>query len=127
MSRYPVLIMSVIKINSVCIQVVVQRETFGYVSAVISVSIIVVSLFDHCCGVDITPVLFSLFFVVAARSCLSALSSNSPSEKNVLRHDSDSVGVNRTVVGVFKERHEVGLGGHLECEDGRALETKVVP
>ena len=44
---------------------------------------------------------------------------------NVFWHDSDTLGVNGTQVGVLKESNEVGLGGFLKGEDGSRLESKV--
>ena len=44
---------------------------------------------------------------------------------NILGHDSNTLGVNGTQVGVLKESNEVGLGGLLEGEDSSTLETKV--
>ena len=39
--------------------------------------------------------------------------------------DSDTLGVDRGKVGVFKEGDEVSLGGLLKSHDGRGLETQV--
>jgi hypothetical protein len=44
---------------------------------------------------------------------------------NILRHDSNTLGVDGAEVGVFKETDEVRLGSLLKGEDGRSLETKV--
>ena len=44
---------------------------------------------------------------------------------NVLGHDGNTLGVNGTQVGVFKEANEVGLRGLLKCKNSSALETKV--
>ena len=44
---------------------------------------------------------------------------------NVLGHDSDALGVNGAQVGVLEQPNQVGLGGLLERQDGRALEAEV--
>ena len=44
---------------------------------------------------------------------------------HVLGHDSDSLGVNGAKVGVFEETDQVALGGFLEGEDSRGLESQV--
>ena len=43
----------------------------------------------------------------------------------ILGHDGDTLGVNGTQVGIFKETDKVGLGSFLESQDGRALETEI--
>ena len=54
---------------------------------------------------------------------LESFTSNSSGQKDILLHDGDSVSVNGAHVGVFEETNEVGLGGFLEGEDGRRLES----
>ena len=48
-----------------------------------------------------------------------------PGELNILRHDSDTLGMDGAKVGIFKETDEVGLSSLLKGKDGRSLETKV--
>ena len=56
---------------------------------------------------------------------LRSLATNAAGELDVLRHDGDTLGVDRAQVGVLEEANEVGLGSLLEGEDGRSLESKV--
>ena len=56
---------------------------------------------------------------------LSSLSTDAAGKLDVLGHDGDSLGVDGTQVGVFKETNKVSLGGLLKGHDGRRLEAKV--
>ena len=56
---------------------------------------------------------------------LSPLSSDSPSQLDVLWHDGDTLGMDGTQVSVLKETNKVGLRGLLESHDSRGLEPKV--
>jgi hypothetical protein len=56
---------------------------------------------------------------------LRALSADAAGKLNILRHDCDTLGVDSTQVGILKETNEVGLGGFLEGQNGRSLETKI--
>ena len=56
---------------------------------------------------------------------LRALAADAAGELDVLGHDRHALGVDRAEVCVLEEAHEVGLGGLLEREDGRALEAQV--
>jgi len=56
---------------------------------------------------------------------LRTLSANTAGELNVLGHDGDTLGVDGAQVGVLEQADEVGLGGFLEGQDGRSLETQV--
>lgn len=47
-----------------------------------------------------------------------------PGELQVLGHDGDSAGMDGAEVGVLEERHEVGLSGLLEGQNGRRLESE---
>ena len=44
---------------------------------------------------------------------------------DVLRHDGDTLGVDRAQVGVFEEANEVRFGRFLEREDRGGLESQV--
>ena len=44
---------------------------------------------------------------------------------DVFWHDSDTLGVDGTQVGVLEKTDKVGLGGFLEGQDGGSLESKV--
>ena len=57
--------------------------------------------------------------------CLRAFSTDAAGQLNVLGHDSDTLGMNGTQVGVFEKTNEVGLSSFLKSEDGGSLETKV--
>ena len=54
-----------------------------------------------------------------------SLSTNSLCQLDVLWHDSHSLGVNSSQVGVFEETYEVGLGSFLKSHYSRRLEPKV--
>ena len=54
-----------------------------------------------------------------------ALATDAAGELDVLGHDGDTLGVDGAQVGVLKEANQVGLGGLLEGEHGRALEAQV--
>ena len=56
---------------------------------------------------------------------LSAFSTDSAGQLDVLGHDGDALGVDGAEVGVLKETHEVGLTGLLESHHGGALEAEV--
>ena len=59
------------------------------------------------------------------RMDLSSLSTDAAGKLDILGHDGDSLGVDGTQVGVFKETNKVSLGGLLKGHDGRRLEAKV--
>ena len=48
-----------------------------------------------------------------------------PGELNILRHDSNTLGMDGAKVGIFKETDEVGLSSLLKGKDSRSLEAKV--
>ena len=56
---------------------------------------------------------------------LSTLSTDTAGKLDVLWHDSDTLGVDGTQVGVLKETNKVSLTGFLESHDSRALEAEV--
>ena len=56
---------------------------------------------------------------------LSALATDATSQLDVLGHDGHTLGVDGAEVGVLEEADQVGLGGLLEGQNGRALEAKV--
>ena len=56
---------------------------------------------------------------------LSSLSTNAASQLDVLRHDSDTLGVDGAQVGVLKETNEVGLRCLLKGGDSGALESEI--
>ena len=56
---------------------------------------------------------------------LSTLSTDTAGKLDVLWHDSDTLGVDGTQVGVLKETNKVSLTGFLEGHDSRALEAEV--
>ncbi len=56
---------------------------------------------------------------------LSTFTTDAAGQLDVLGHDGDTLGVDGTQVGVFKETDEVGLGGFLEGHDGGRLEAEV--
>jgi hypothetical protein len=56
---------------------------------------------------------------------LSAFSADAACQLNVLRHDSDTLGVNGTQVGVLEESNQVSLGRFLQSQDSSGLETEI--
>ena len=58
-------------------------------------------------------------------SNLSTLSTDTASQLDVFWHDSNTLGVNGTQVGVLEKTDKVSLTGLLEGHDSRALEAEV--
>jgi hypothetical protein len=58
-------------------------------------------------------------------TALRALPSDSASQLNILGHDCDTLGVDGAQVGVFEQTNQVGLGGFLQGQDGRPLESEI--
>jgi hypothetical protein len=56
---------------------------------------------------------------------LGTFSADTTSQLDILGHNSHTLGVNGTQVGIFEKTNKVGLRGFLEGEDGRGLETEV--
>ena len=56
---------------------------------------------------------------------LRALTTEAAGKLDVLRLNSDTLGVDGAKVGILEERYEVGFDGFLERTDGRALEAEV--
>ena len=56
---------------------------------------------------------------------LSSFSSNTSSKLNILGHDSNTLGMDSTQIGVFKEADQVGFAGLLQGPDGGGLEAQV--
>jgi hypothetical protein len=56
---------------------------------------------------------------------LRALATDAAGELHVLRHDRDTLGVDRAQVGVFEEANKVRFGRFLEREDRGGLESQV--
>ncbi|KAL7502296.1 hypothetical protein ACHAXN_000282, partial [Cyclotella atomus] len=72
----------------------------------------------------------SCFAVVGPHYCgplnnLRTLSTDAAGKLDILRHDSNTLGVDSAQVGVFEESNEVGFGGLLEGENRRSLEPQV--
>ena len=55
----------------------------------------------------------------------STLPTDTAGELDVLWHDSDTLSVDSTKVGILEEANEIGLGRLLEGKDGRTLEPQV--
>merc|ERR1712215_276141 len=58
-------------------------------------------------------------------SSLSPLSSDPPSELNILGHDGNSLSMDGTQIGVLEQSHQVGLASLLQGHHGRTLEPEV--
>ncbi|KUF77361.1 Peroxisome biogenesis protein 2 [Phytophthora nicotianae] len=56
---------------------------------------------------------------------LRTLATDATSQLNVLGHDRDTLGVDGAQVRVLEQTHKVSLGGLLQGQDGRTLETQV--
>lgn len=56
---------------------------------------------------------------------LSSLAPNSTSELNVFGHNSDSLGMNCTKIGVLENTHQISLRGLLKSGHSTTLEAKV--
>ena len=56
---------------------------------------------------------------------LSAFSSDTSSELNILRHNGDSLGVDGAQVGVLEQTDQIGLARLLQSSDRRRLESQV--
>uniref|UniRef100_S4RFW5 Uncharacterized protein n=1 Tax=Petromyzon marinus TaxID=7757 RepID=S4RFW5_PETMA len=54
-----------------------------------------------------------------------ALATDASCQLHVLGHDGDTLGVNRTHVGVLKEPHQVGLACLLQGANGSTLEAQI--
>jgi len=59
------------------------------------------------------------------RPYLSTFSTDTTSQLNIFWHDSNTLGVNGTQVGVLEESNQVRFGRFLQSQDGGGLETKV--
>jgi len=62
---------------------------------------------------------------LSSQRSLSALSTDSAGELDVLGHNSDTLGVDGAQVGVLEKADQVSLGSFLKGADGRRLETQV--
>ena len=51
---------------------------------------------------------------------LRTLPANTTGKLNILRHDSHTLGVNSTQVGIFEQTNKVGLSSFLEGKDSRS-------
>ncbi len=56
---------------------------------------------------------------------LRALSADTASELDILRHDSYTLCMDSTQVSILKESNEVSLSSFLKCKNCRSLETKI--
>ena len=62
---------------------------------------------------------------MVSREQLSSLTSDSSSELNILSHDSDTLGVDRSKVGVLEKTDEVSLSSLLEGQYCAGLESEI--
>uniref|UniRef100_A0A0K2VG34 Putative LOC101056226 [Mus musculus] n=1 Tax=Lepeophtheirus salmonis TaxID=72036 RepID=A0A0K2VG34_LEPSM len=56
---------------------------------------------------------------------LGTFTTDTASKLDVLGHNSDTLSVDGTQVGIFKKTHKICLRSLLESHDGRGLETQV--
>ena len=56
---------------------------------------------------------------------LRSLSTDAAGELDILGHDSHTLGVDSTQVGIFEKTNQVSLSSFLEGQHGRALESKI--
>lgn len=54
-----------------------------------------------------------------------SLTANSAGQKDIAAHESDSVGVIGTEIGIFKERDNSCFGGFLQCQERITLESEL--
>ena len=77
--------------------------------------------------------IFCLFLIVLSSETrllektnfLSAFASDSSRQLDILRHDGDSLGVDRAQVGVFEQANQVRFGRFLQGQDRGGLESQV--
>jgi histone H3 len=77
--------------------------------------------------------IFCLFLIVLSSETrllektnfLSAFASDSSRQLDILRHDGDSLGVDRAQVGVFEQANQVRFGRFLQRQDRGGLESQV--
>src|SRR5699024_3971571 len=72
-----------------------------------------------------TVLICSMFFFFLSHIILSTFSTDTSGELDVFRHDSDTLRVDGTQVGIFEETDQVSLAGFLESHDGGTLETEI--
>jgi len=63
--------------------------------------------------------------ITESEDLLRPLATESTSQSEILGLNRNTLGVDGSQIGVFKERHEVRLSGLLESHDGRGLEAQV--
>ena len=68
---------------------------------------------------------FELFFVSAVSTNLSSFTTDSSRELDVLRHDCNSLGMDRAQFGVFEQADQVALTGFLQGHDCCALQSQI--
>ena len=69
----------------------------------------------------LTSLCFKWSFFLSGSKYLSTLASDASGQLNVLRHDGDTLGVDRAQVGVLEQADQVGLGSFLqEREDNKS-------
>ena len=68
---------------------------------------------------------FDLFFVSLVSTNLSSFTTDSSRELDVLRHDCNSLGMDRAQVGVFEQADQVALTGFLQGHNCCALESQI--
>ena len=56
---------------------------------------------------------------------LGSFTTDSACQLNILWHDGNSLCVDGTEIGVFKDSYQIGFTGFLESHDSRRLESKV--
>jgi histone H3 len=56
---------------------------------------------------------------------LRSLTTDTAGELDILGHDSHTLGVDSTQVGIFEKTNQVSLSSFLEGQDGRSLESKI--
>jgi len=59
------------------------------------------------------------------KASLRAFSTDTTGQLNILGHDGNTLGVDSTQVGIFKESNKVSFSSFLEGQDSRSLETKI--
>ena len=68
--------------------------------------------------------MFGLLSPVSRRN-LGTFSTDTASQLDILGHDSHTLGMDGTQVGIFEKTNKVGFGGLLQSKNGSGLESKV--
>jgi len=66
-----------------------------------------------------------LLFAIVLQCNLSIFATDTTSQLDVLRHDGDTLGVDRVQVGILKQTDQLGHARFLQGHNCRALESQI--